>query len=156
MTLPRAQYYFDRDHRFVVDNYNWAKPFSNFFPGIAGKWGIPMWIYYVSKAQAVCSLGVHDKDHAILEFLSFNKACQTVGKEGFRTFVKLDGASVYEPFQKVGYGHIPAPGRGTARPGRKRLPFLSPLSLPYGSLSDRAPAPLPYKWPRSRGRLLPL
>jgi len=101
MTLPRAQYYFERDHRFVVESYNWAKPFSNFFPGIAGKWGIPLWAYYVSKAQGVCSLGVHDKDHAILEFLSFNKACQAVGKEGFRTFIRLDGARVYEPFQKV-------------------------------------------------------
>lgn len=101
MTLPQAQYYFERDYRFVVDNYNWAKPFSNFFPGIAGKWGIPTWVYYVSKAQGICSLGVHDKDHAILEFLSFNKACQTVGKEGFRTFIRLDGGCVYEPFQKV-------------------------------------------------------
>lgn len=101
MTYPGAQYYFDCDHRFVVENHNWAKPFSSFFPGIAGKWGMPIWVYYVSKAQGICSLGVHDKDHAILEFLSFNKACQTVGKEGFRTFIKLDGARVYEPFQKV-------------------------------------------------------
>ena len=101
MTLPRAHYSFDSEHRFVIENYNWAKPFSNFLPGIAGKWGIPMWVYYVSKAQCVCSVGVQDKDHAILEFLSFNKACQIVGRQGFRTFIKPDGGSIYEPFQKL-------------------------------------------------------
>ena len=106
MTYPQARYYFESDHKFVVENYNWAKPFSNFLPGIAGKWGIPMWVYYVSKAQGICSLGVHDKDHAILEFLSFNKACQTVGREGFRTFIKLDGTRLYEPFQRVESGKI--------------------------------------------------
>ncbi|MCG2766893.1 MAG: hypothetical protein L6435_00710 [Anaerolineae bacterium] len=100
MISQQVKYYFDSDNRFVVENYNWAKAFSNFFPGIAGKWGIPMWIYYVSKAQAICSMGIQDKDHAILEFLSFNKACQVVSKEGFRTFVRLDGGPVYEPFQK--------------------------------------------------------
>ncbi|MFQ5593298.1 MAG: cellobiose phosphorylase [Anaerolineae bacterium] len=101
MTSRQVRYYLDSENRFVVENYNWAKPFSNFFPGIAGKWGLPMWIYYVSKAQAICSIGVQDKDHAIMEFLSFNRACQIVGKEGFRTFIKLDGEPVYEPFQKV-------------------------------------------------------
>jgi hypothetical protein len=101
MTSRQVRYYVDSENRFVVENYNWARPFSSFFPGIAGKWGIPMWIYYVSKAQAISSIGVQDKDHAIMEFLSFNKACQIVGKEGFRTFIRLDGEPVYEPFQKV-------------------------------------------------------
>jgi hypothetical protein len=101
MTKQQVRYYFDSDYRFVVENYNWAKAFSNFLPGIAGKWGIPMWVYYVSKAQAICSIGIQDKDHAIMEFLSFNKACQSVGKEGFRTFIRLDQGQVYEPFQKV-------------------------------------------------------
>ena len=101
MTNQRVKYYFDNENRFVIENYNWAKPFSDFFPGIGGKWGIPMWVYYVSKAQALCSMGVQDKDHAILEFLSFNKACQIVTKEGFRTFIRLDGKRVYEPFQKL-------------------------------------------------------
>jgi len=102
MINQQVKYYFDDENRFVVENYNWATAFSNFFPGIGGKWGIPVWVYYVSKAQAVCSMGIRDKDHAILEFLSFNKACQIVNKEGFRTFIKLDGKRVYEPFQKVG------------------------------------------------------
>ncbi|MCJ7624973.1 MAG: hypothetical protein MUO76_15840, partial [Anaerolineaceae bacterium] len=101
MQQIQAKYYFDRENRFVIENYNWAKSFSNFLPGIAGKWGIPMWVYYVSKGQAVCSLGVHDKDHAIMEFQSFNKAFQTIFSQGFRTFVKCGSGDIYEPFRKV-------------------------------------------------------
>jgi hypothetical protein len=97
----KAVYSFDDAYRFVIQNYNWASPFSNFFPGIAGKWGIPMWIYYVNRAQAVCSVGIHNKDHAIMEFLSFNKACQVVGSQGFRTFMKMEDGRLYEPFCKL-------------------------------------------------------
>ncbi|MBA3397372.1 MAG: hypothetical protein H0T89_32395 [Deltaproteobacteria bacterium] len=85
---------------FVIDNYNWAPPFSNFFPGIAGMWGIPIWLYYVNRGQAVSSFGVRDKDGQILEFYSFNKAMMRVAREGFRTFLRIDGAT-YEPFQKT-------------------------------------------------------
>ncbi len=101
MATPQASYKLDEVGHFTINNYNWAQPFSNFFPGIAGKWGIPMWIFYVSRAQGVCSVGVHDKDHAILEFLSFNKALQVVGDQGFRSFLRIDGGDVYEPFRKV-------------------------------------------------------
>ena len=85
---------------FIVENYNWAKPFSNFFPGIAGETGVPMWVYYVNRAQAICSCGFHNKDHAIMEFLSFNKACQVVGQQGFRTFIRMDD-QYHEPFIKT-------------------------------------------------------
>ena len=95
----RARYRLDEQQRFVVENYNWAKPFSNFFPGIAGKWGIPMWIFYVSRGQGICSMGVRDKDHSIMEFLSFNRALQLVEEQGFRTFIKLRGR-IYEPFRR--------------------------------------------------------
>jgi len=101
MTTPKANYSLDEAGRFTVENYNWAKPFSNFFPGIAGAWGIPMWVFYVSRGQGITSIGVRDKDHSIMEFLSFNKALQVVGKQGFRTFLRIDGGPVYEPFQKV-------------------------------------------------------
>ncbi len=100
MNQQPVRYYLDLRHRFVVENYNWAKAFSNFFPGIGGKWGIPMWVYYVSRGQGTCSMGVRDKDHAILEFYSFNKALQLVDQQGFRTFVKIDGHTLYEPFQR--------------------------------------------------------
>ncbi|MFQ5801611.1 MAG: hypothetical protein ACE5JQ_01780 [Candidatus Methylomirabilales bacterium] len=100
MDQQAVAYYLDQDHRFIVENYNWSKPFSNFFPGIGGEWGIPMWIYYVNRAQCISSIGVRDKDHAILEFYSFNKALQLIAQQGFRTFLKIDGHLLYEPFQK--------------------------------------------------------
>lgn len=96
----RVCYWLDEQQRFVVENYNWATPFSNFFPGIGGKWGIPMWIFYVSRGQAICSMGVRDKDHSILEFLSFNRALQLIYQQGFRTFIKV-GGKTHEPFRKV-------------------------------------------------------
>ncbi len=99
--IPRY-FYNDEDHRyFGIEHYNWAKPFSNFFPGIAGKWGIPVWAYYVNRAQALCSMGVNNKDHAIMEFLSFNKACQMVGSQGFRTFIRTEANGLHEPFKKT-------------------------------------------------------
>ncbi len=66
---------------FVVEGYNWARPFSNFLPGIAGMWGVPIWVYWVSRAQAVSSVGVRDKDGQILEFQSFNQAAFRVARE---------------------------------------------------------------------------
>lgn len=99
MNQQPVRYYLDPRYRFVVENYNWAKAFSNFLPGIGGKWGIPTWVYYVSRGQGICSMGVRDKDHAILEFYSFNKALQLVGQQGFRTFIKIKG-KLYEPFQR--------------------------------------------------------
>ncbi len=95
-----VKYAFDEQQRFVIENYNWSKTFSNFLPGIAGQWGIPFWCYYVNRNQAICSLGIHDKNHQILEFRSFNRALTLVGSEGFRTFLKIDNGAVYEPFQK--------------------------------------------------------
>jgi len=99
---PVATYRLDPEtSSFVIENYNWAKPFSDFFPGIAGTWGIPIWLYYVNRGQAVSSFGVRDKDGQILEFYSFNKAMMRVAREGFRTFLRLDRTTTYEPFQKT-------------------------------------------------------
>ncbi len=86
--------------KFIIHNYNWAKSQANFFPGIAGKYGVPMWIYYVSRGQAICSAGINNKDHSLLEFLSFNKALDAVGRTCFRTFIKTK-ESFYEPFRKT-------------------------------------------------------
>ena len=87
---------------FVINNYNSAKPFSSFFPGIAGKMGIPMWVFYVNRGQAICSMGIQDKEHPIMEFLPANWAYQLVSSQGFRTFIKFpqgSGIKFYEPFQ---------------------------------------------------------
>ncbi len=87
---------------FVIENYNLATPFSSFFPGIAGKTGIPMWVFYVNRGQSICSMGIQDKDHPIMEFLPANWAYQLAPSQGFRTFLKLQDAGnvdFYEPFQ---------------------------------------------------------
>ena len=101
MSAKTPRFSLDEQQRFVIDEYNWARSFQNFLPGIAGKWGIPTWCYYVSRHQGICSMGVNDKNHQILEFLSFNKAVAQVGRVGYRTFLRVDGGEVYEPFCKV-------------------------------------------------------
>ena len=99
---PRPVYELDANGQFVISNYNAAKPFSSFFPGIAGKMGIPMWVFYVNRGQCICSMGIQDKENPIMEFLPANWAYQLAPSQGFRTFIKFpEGASVkfYEPFQ---------------------------------------------------------
>ncbi|MFW5878630.1 MAG: hypothetical protein ACOCVR_02325, partial [Myxococcota bacterium] len=100
MTSPTVRYDLDDDNRFIIESYNWAKAFSNFFPGIAGKWGVPLWAYYVSKGQAVCSVGFRDKNAQILEFDSFNKATLHAPQQGYRTFLKVDGR-LHEAFRRT-------------------------------------------------------
>ncbi|MFC2013449.1 hypothetical protein ACFLU8_00955 [Chloroflexota bacterium] len=100
MDKQRVQDFIDQRYRFVVEDYNWTKPFSNFFHGIGGKWGIPMWAFYINRAQCISSMGLKDKDNAIVEFQSFNKAIQSVDRLGFRTFLKTGDGFLYEPFQK--------------------------------------------------------
>ena len=100
MKRETSTYNFDDEGRFEIRNYNWSKPVSSFLPGIAGIWGVPSWCYFVNRGQLVCSLGVEDKDGAILEFISFNQALAQVEQTGFRTFIRMDD-KVYEPFRKV-------------------------------------------------------
>lgn len=87
---------------FMITGYNQSKAFSSFFPGVAGKSGIPMWTFYVNRGQCVCSMGVEGKHHPIMEFLPANWAYNLVPTQGFRTFIKLPdhpSRSFYEPFQ---------------------------------------------------------
>ena len=53
-----------------------------------------MWVFYVTRAQCVSSIGVRNKDGAILEFHSYNKAFQFTALQGFRTFLKLEGHGI--------------------------------------------------------------
>ncbi len=98
----KTKYYLNaKGKEFIIENYNLAKPFANFFPGIAGKYGIPMWAFYVNRGQAIASFGTKDKDHAIMEFFPANKAWQLTSLQGFRTFIKVSAAKkplFYEPF----------------------------------------------------------
>ena len=97
----KVKYHLSDKGEFIIENYNYAKPLANFFPGIAGKYGIPMWIFYVNRGQAINSFGTDDKNHAILEFQPANKAWQQTSLLGFRTFIKLCDSKkecFYEPF----------------------------------------------------------
>ena len=99
---PKAKYTLDQQGRFVIENYNESKAFSNFFPGIAGLWGVPMWAFYVNRGQCIASFGIESKDKSIMEFQPANKAYRQTSLKGFRTFIKVKtGAKVvyWEPFQ---------------------------------------------------------
>ena len=76
---------------FTVKNYSEKPTFSSFLPGIAGERGIPVWCYYNNRGQAVCSFGIRDKDHAVMEFCAAHTAYQNVQRTGFRTFIRHDG-----------------------------------------------------------------
>lgn len=98
----KVKYLLKQDGKFIIENYNFSKPFSSFFPGIAGLYGIPMWVFYVNRGQGICSFGTNSKERPILEFLSANKAYQMVFWYGFRTFIKIKDKNkivYYEPFE---------------------------------------------------------
>lgn len=82
---------FDENQRFVIKDYQSKSPFSSFLPGIAGPMGVPVWCYYNNRGQAVCSFGVRDKDHSIMEFAPANTSYMDVSRKGFRTFCKING-----------------------------------------------------------------
>jgi hypothetical protein len=91
-------YNLKKDGRFVIKDYNQASPFSNFLPGIAGNFGIPLWVFYLNRGQAISSFGLKDKDGAIGEFYPANKAYSLTPYFGFRTFIKDKKDNFYEPF----------------------------------------------------------
>ncbi|MDD5156097.1 MAG: hypothetical protein PHF11_06430, partial [Candidatus Omnitrophica bacterium] len=97
----KPKYRLNPNGEFIIENYNFSAPFASFFPGIAGKYGIPMWLFYVNRGQAIASFGTKDKDHSILEFFPANKSWQFTPLQGFRTFIKIHTGkkfSFYEPF----------------------------------------------------------
>ncbi|OZM58070.1 cellobiose phosphorylase [Lottiidibacillus patelloidae] len=97
--MSNKKYSFDEKNRFVIEDYDKAKTFSSFLPGIAGVKGIPMWTFYVNRGQGICSFGVKDKNSPIMEFSPANIAYKNVPVSGFRTFIKLkDTGKVIEPF----------------------------------------------------------
>ncbi|MBF0489955.1 MAG: hypothetical protein HQL15_04980 [Candidatus Omnitrophica bacterium] len=96
-----SQYHVGQEGSFIIEDYQHAKIFSNFFPGVAGLWGVPMWAFYVNRGQGISSFGIESKDKAILEFQPANRAYRLTSIQGFRTFLKIiDGnkQKFYEPF----------------------------------------------------------
>ncbi len=98
---PCASMTLDKHQRFALPAYANKRPFTGFLPGIAGPLGIPMWVFYVNRGQAVCSFGIENKNHPLMEFQPANKAYQQTPLLGFRTFMRLGAetkTAVYEPF----------------------------------------------------------
>ncbi len=100
----KTNYRLEPDGRFIIRDYQNQKPFSNFLPGVAGLYGIPMWVFYVNRGQGIASFGIRNKDNAMLEFFPANKAYQMTPSMGFRTFLKYRAdtskkLSFYEPFR---------------------------------------------------------
>ena len=92
---------FDSDGRFIIRDFSTTRPFSSFLPGIAGPLGVPMWVFYVNRGQAIASFGVENKNNPIIEFQPANKAYQTTPTTGYRTFLvsrRGEQRVLYEPF----------------------------------------------------------
>ena len=83
---------------YSIQNYNQASAFSSFLPGIAGLHGTPLWCFYVNRGQCVTSFGHSNKNQPILEFRPADQAYRDTERLGFRTFVKIQGQGVSEPF----------------------------------------------------------
>ncbi|MDD5131243.1 MAG: cellobiose phosphorylase [bacterium] len=97
-----VKYQLHDDGTFEIDNYNLARPFASFFPGIAGLKGIPMWLFYVNRGQGIASFGIKGKNYSIMEYQPANRSYGLTPNIGFRTFIKvkqLDQTLFYEPFQ---------------------------------------------------------
>lgn len=128
--MPNVQYYFDPDGGFVIEDYNHAKLFAGFFPGIAGKKGIPLWAFYVNRGQCLAGFGTKDKDGAIQEYVPADKAPWYTAWRGFRTILRLDrehGAPlIYEPFR---------PGNDLQWTVRTKLK-TSPAALEINEIND--------------------
>ncbi len=96
------KYQLDENGQFLIEDYQNARPFASFLPGIAGPMGIPLWVFYVNRGQAIASFGVENKDKPILEYQSANRAYQLTSNLGFRTFIRMQIENkrvFYEPFR---------------------------------------------------------
>ena len=84
-----THYSFDNG-KFVVQDYQNAKTFSNFLPAIAGVDGKPLWAFYANIGQVMAGFGVNNKETPITPFDSANLAYMNLSTRSFRTFVKID------------------------------------------------------------------
>ena len=91
--MPNPVYYLKDNGQFVIENYNFSKPFSSFLPGVAGLKGKPLWSFYVNRGQGVCAFGVDNRDQMIMEFLPADQAYQRTSLTSFRTFIKPNSTS---------------------------------------------------------------
>ena len=98
--IMEQAYTIDNEGNFIINNYQEKPTFASFLPGIAGKFGIPLWAFYVNRGQGIASFGIKNKDNPIMEFYPANKSYANVDTKGFRTFLKINDV-FYEPFRKI-------------------------------------------------------
>ncbi|CAB9529776.1 expressed unknown protein [Seminavis robusta] len=92
---------FDKQKRFVQEDYDAVSTFASFLPGVAGYFGKPVWAFYVNRGQGISTFGTESKDYPLLEFNAANKAYQLTPYIGFRSFVRGSRGSTSfqsEPF----------------------------------------------------------
>ncbi len=96
-------YQFDENGQFIIKDFQRTRPFASFLPGIAGPMGIPLWVFYVNRGQAIASFGVENKDKPIMEYQPANRAYQLTPYLGFRTFIRQRSGNKWiqkEPFSR--------------------------------------------------------
>lgn len=95
-----SSYSFNEKSQFVIKDYDKAKTFASFLPGVAGVDGIPMWSFYVNRGQGMGSFGVKDKNSTIMEFMPASTMYKNIELNGFRTFVKYNN-EIHEIFSSA-------------------------------------------------------
>jgi hypothetical protein len=99
--VNKHSFQLEENGQFSIEDYQNIRPFSSFLPGIAGPMGVPLWVFYVNRGQAIASFGAENKDNPILEFQPANRAYQLTAYLGFRTFIRMRRGNkqvFYEPF----------------------------------------------------------
>jgi len=62
---------------------------ASFLPGVGGKWGVPMWAFYVNRGQGMATFGVENKDGGIALFQTAEKTYQVRGRGRGRARVRI-------------------------------------------------------------------
>ena len=86
----KKDYFFDNG-KFVIRNFGNKSPFTSFLPGIAGLNGCPLWAFYTNRGQGIAGFGVSGKELPIMEFSPAEIAYANAPRQGFRTFLRIDG-----------------------------------------------------------------
>ena len=84
----RSKNIFDERGRYILEDFDSKPAFSDFLPGVAGTYGIPVWSFYINRGQGIASFGIKSKNFPMMEFNSANKAYQNTAMLGFRTFIQ--------------------------------------------------------------------
>ena len=109
MSEKSVAYQLGSGGEFVIEQYNNAKPFASFFPGVAGMHGIPMWTFYVNRDQCIVSAPPGHSEHQLGTAVDFGspELADVVGEPDieFHTyfFKTSEGAWLLENAHRYGF-----------------------------------------------------